>query len=193
LMIAKFLEAGVRQSQTTFYITIDASGTEALAKEFQSSFQLFICNPEAEAVAKGLPNVHRLRGIENLTEIDIALTSALRQLEKKPKTARRACIEIVSDVLLQHGAVVTRRWLTAIIPKLKSRGFTVLAVMNPHMHSPQEAQATLDLFQGQIHVYRKKTEKGLRQFLRIDKMFNREYVDSELLLRKERITRDTSY
>lgn len=187
LMIMSFLEAGAKQGQTTFHVTIDASGTETLAKEYQSAFQLFICNPEADAVAEGLPNVHRLRGVENLTEIDIALTSALRQLEKKPKMARRACIEIVSDALLQHHALATRRWLTALIPKLKSKGFTVLAVMNPHMHSPQEVQATLDLFQGEIHIYRKHTEKGLRQFLRIEKMFNREYLDSELLLRKERI------
>ena len=187
LMILSFLETGLKQGQTTFHVTIDASGSETLAKKYQSAFQLFICNPEADTVAEGLPNVHRLRGVENLTEIDIALTSALRQLEKKPKTTRRACIEIVSDALLQHHALATRRWLTALIPKLKSRGFTVLAVMNPHMHSPQEVQAILDLFQGEIHVYRKQTEKGLRQFLRIEKMFNREYLDSELLLRKERI------
>ena len=187
LLIERFLEAGVKEGQITFHVTIDASGVETLAEEFPSNFYIFICNPEADAIIKSLPNVFKLKGVENLTEINIALNSAFRKLNKMPKMRRRACIEIVSDALLQHHAVLTRRWLAALIPKFKSRGFTTLAVMNPHMHSSQEVQAILDLFQGEIHVYKKKTEKGLRGFLRIEKMYNRKYLESELPLKKERI------
>jgi KaiC/GvpD/RAD55 family RecA-like ATPase len=193
LMIERFLEAGARNGQTTFYVTINPGGMETLAEDFPANFQLFICNPEADAIIKDLPNVHKLRGVQNLTDIDIALNVALSEKKKElsPETQKRICFEIVSDVLLQHQAVVTRRWLTALIPKFKSKGFTMLAVMNPHMHSPQEVQATLDLFQGEIHVYRKKTQKGLRQFLRIEKMYNREYKDVELPLRREKLQKKT--
>ncbi len=55
------------------------------------------------------------------------------------------------------------------------------------MHSPQEVQAILDLFQGEIHIYQKKTEKGLKRFMRIEKMYNQEYDQSELPLKKDRI------
>ncbi|UCF58651.1 MAG: hypothetical protein JSV15_06215 [Candidatus Bathyarchaeota archaeon] len=191
LLVENFLKAGVTRGQITFLITIDASGVEVLAEDFSSNFYVFICNPEADAVIKSLPNVFKLRGVENLTEIGIALTSAFRKLDKTPKIARRVCIEIVSDVLLQHRAVSTRKWLTALIPRFKSRGFTTLAVMNPHMHSSQEVQAILDLFQGEIHVYKKKTEKGLRHFLRIEKMYNWRYLDDELPLKKEKIKKIT--
>jgi len=184
-LIERYLKKGIEENQITLYVTIDAKTTADLAEDYPSNFYLFISNPEADAIVRDLPNVFKLKGVENLTEIDIALTSVLRKLSSMSKRTMRACIEIVSDVLLQHHAISTRRWLTALIPKFKSKGFTTLAVMNPHMHSPQEVQAILDLFQGEIHIYKRKTKKGLRRFLRIEKMYNQEYVQTELPLKKE--------
>jgi len=187
LLIERFLEAGAKEGQTVFHVTIDASRLINLVEEFQSNFYLFICNPEADSIVKDLPNVFKLNGVENLTEMGIALSSAFRKLDRTPKLARRVCLEIVSDVLLQHQALSTRRWLAALIPRFKSRGFTALAVMNPHMHSSQEVEAILDLFEGEIDIYKKKTEKGLRRFLKISKMYNQEYIERELLLKKDRM------
>jgi len=101
--------------------------------------------------------------------------------------SRRACIEIVSDVLLQHHAVTTRRWLTGLIPDLRSRGFTTLAVINPQMHPPQEVQATLGLFDGEINIHEKESERGLEKFLKIRKMYNQRYMANEFPLRKEKL------
>jgi len=184
LLIKRFLKTGVKEGEITFHIIAKASGIESLAKDFQSSFYLFICNPEADAIIKSLPNVFKLKGVENLNDINIALTSAFRKLDKMPKGIRRVCIEIISDVLLQHHAVQTRRWLNALIPKLKSKGFTTLAVMDAGMHSPQEVRAILDLFEGEINIHEKKIKKGFRKYLRIKKMHNQRYSDSELPLKK---------
>jgi len=131
--------------------------------------------------------VFRLKGVENLTDISIALTKAFRRLNASISGPRRACIEIISDVLLQHHAVKTRRWLTDLITELKSNGFTTLAVMNPNMHSPQEVHAILGLFDGEINIYEKESEKGLEKFLEIKKMYNQRYLESELSLRKQRL------
>ncbi len=187
LLIRRFLEAGAEKGETTFYITIDPSQVKPLTEEYQSNFYLFVCNPEADAIIKSLPNVSKLKGVENLTDINIALASAFRRLSKSPRGPRRACIEIISDVLLQHHAVSTRRWLTALIPKLKSRGFTTLAVMDREMHPPQEVRAILGLFDGEIDIYEKETEKGLEKILKIKKMTNQRYLESELPLRKEKL------
>jgi KaiC/GvpD/RAD55 family RecA-like ATPase len=187
LLIKRFLEVGPKKGQITFHVTIEASGLETLVKEFQSSFYLFICNPRADKIIESLPNVFKLKGVENLTDISIALSKAFRRLNTSISGTRRFCIEIVSDVLLQHRAIQTRRWLTDLIPELKSRGFTTLAVMNPQMHSPQEAHAILGLFEGEINIYEKETEKGLEKFLKIKKMYNKRYLESELPLRKERL------
>jgi len=187
LLVKRFLKAGAKEGQVTFYVTTEAGGVGALAEEFQSNFHVFICNPQADKIIKTLPNVSKLKGVENLTDIGIALTSAFRKLDKSLKGPRRACVEIVSDVLLQHHAVHTRRWLTGLIPDLKSRGFTSLAVMNPHMHSPQEVHAILGLFEGEINIFEKETEKGLEKFLKIRKMYNQRYLESKMPLRKEKL------
>ncbi len=183
LLIKKFLEAGAKEGEVTFCVTIDASGVSTLVEEFQSNFYFFICNPQADKIIENLPNVFKLKGVENLTDINIALTSAFRRLDKSPEGPRRACIEIISDVLLQHHAVQTRRWLNALIPELKSKGFTTLAVMDPGMHSSQEVRAILGLFEGEINIYKKEAKK----FLKIEKMTNQKYSDCELLLGKEKL------
>lgn len=189
LVIRAFLEAGAREGQITFHVTIEASDVKALAEQFQSNFYLFICNPQADTIIQSLPNVFKLKGVESLTDINLALTGAFRKLDASLKGPRRACIEIISDVLLQHHAASIRRWLAALVPELKSRDFTMLAVMNPHMHASEEVQAILGLFDGEISLYEKETRRGSEKFLRVKRMYNQRYLDSELLIRKDRIER----
>ena len=95
---------------------------------------------------------------------------------------KRICIEIVSDVLLQHHAVKTRRWLSALLPTLKSKGFTILAVVDPQMHPPEETQAVLGLFDGEISIYEKETEKDTARFLKIKRLSNQKYTKDETIL-----------
>jgi len=187
LLIRRFLEAGAKKGQITFYVTIETGGVKDLAQDFQSNFYLFVCNPQADTIIKSSPNVSKLKGVENLTDISIALSSAFRRVDTSITGPKRACIEIISDVLLQHRAVQTRRWLTGLIPQLKAKGFTTLAVMNPQMHSPQEVHAILGLFEGEINIYEKESEKGLEKFLKIRKMYNQRYLESKMPLRKERL------
>jgi tetratricopeptide (TPR) repeat protein/KaiC/GvpD/RAD55 family RecA-like ATPase len=185
LLIENFLRAGVKKGEVTFYVTVNPGDVKSLAESSQPCFYLFVCNPQADAIVKSLPNVFKLKGVENLTEISIALTSAIHKLDPSQKSSRRICIDLVSDVLLQHHAVQTRRWLAALIPELKSAGFSTLAVIDPRMHPSEELYAILGLFEGEINIYEKETEKGLQKFLKIKKMSNQKYLDSELLLRRE--------
>ena len=187
LLIRRFLEAGTTNEQITFYVTAELMGAKNFAEMHQTSFYLFACNPQAETVIKSSPNVSKLKGVENLTDINIALTSTLRRLHRAIEAPRRACIEIISDVLLQHHAVQTRRWLTGLLPELKSEGFTILMVINPRMHSPEEVQAILGLFEGEMNIYEKESEGGSRKYLRIKKMYNQRYLENEMLLRKEKL------
>jgi tetratricopeptide (TPR) repeat protein len=184
-LIKSFLETGAKNGESTFYVTIDlSSAIKSITNRFQSSFHLFVCNPQADAIVESLPNVYKLKGVENLTDISIALTTAIRKLDPSQKR-RRICLGLISDILLQHHAVQTRRWLTGLIPELRSEGFTMLAVMDPEMHAPPEARAVLDLFEGEINIQEKETEQGLRKYLKIKKMINCKYLENEVLLKKE--------
>jgi len=181
-LIKSFLKTGAEKGEVTFYLTTSARAAKALAEESRSDFYLFVCNPQADAIAESSPNVFKLKGVESLTEISIALTSAIHKLDASLKSPRRACIEIVSDVLLQHRAVQTRKWLTALTTELTSTGFTVLAVVDPQMHPPDELHAILGLFDGEINIY----EKGTEKLLKIKRMSSQEYLEDELLLTRER-------
>jgi len=184
-LIKSFLETGAKKGEVAFYVTINPGAAKTLADEFKSNFCLFVCNPQADSIVKSAPNVIKLKGVENLTELGIALTSAIHRLDPSLKGPRRICIDLISDVLLQHHAVQTRRWLNALIPELKSARFTTLAAIDPQMHPSEELHAALGLFEGEINIYEKETEKGLGKYLKIKKMSNQKYLDNELLLRRE--------
>jgi hypothetical protein len=80
---------------------------------------------------------------------------------------------------------MTRRWLSALLPTLKSRGFTVLATVNPRMHPPEEFEAVVGLFDGEIDIYEKETPKGTASFLKIKKMTGQKYLKDEIRLAEE--------
>jgi KaiC/GvpD/RAD55 family RecA-like ATPase len=187
LLIKRFLEAGTKKGQVTFYITVEPGSGMPLAEKFQSNFYLFVCNPRADVMVRSLPNVFKLKGVESLTDIDIAVLKSFRMLDAAKSGPRRACIEILSDVLLQHHAVFTRKWLSGLLPDLRSRGFTTLAVVNPHMHPQEEVQAILGLFEGEIRVSERETEKGIEKILRIRKLYNQRYLENELTLTREKL------
>jgi len=56
--------------------------------------------------------------------------------------------------------------------------------MNPHMHPLEEAQAVIDLFDGEIEVYEKESKK----LLRIKKMHGQNHISDDLPLNKNRLT-----
>jgi KaiC/GvpD/RAD55 family RecA-like ATPase len=187
LLIKRFLDAGAKSGQITFYITGEPGNGAALAEAYPINFYLFVCNPRADVMVKSLPNVFKLKGVECLTDIDIALVKAFRMLDAAPNGPRRACVDITSDVLLQHRAVITRKWLSALLPDLKSKGFTTLAVINPHMHPQEEVHAILGLFDGEITISERETTKGREKTLRIKRLYNQQYLEDELVLSKEKL------
>lgn len=187
LLINRFIEKGAREGEITLFITVETSRWEKFAEEFPN-FHLFICNPHAETRMEGLPNVIKIRGTENLTDVNIPLVSTLRKIGAPNDKPRRFCIAILSDILLQHHAVQTRRWLIGLTSELKSKGFTTLAVINPHMHPAEEVQAVLDLFDGEIEVYEKRDQK----FLRIKRMYEQDYIGNELPLKKNTLSTNGS-
>ena len=83
--------------------------------------------------------------------------------------------------------VATRRWLTNLIATLKSKGFTTLAVLNPHMHPQEEVQAVLGLFDGEIRITEKDTTKGIEKVLQVRRLSNQKHLENELTLTQERL------
>jgi KaiC/GvpD/RAD55 family RecA-like ATPase len=185
-LILSFLKKGTELNEITFFVTANPDKTVVLAESY-ANFHLFVCNPQAAPTIKDLPNVIKLKGVENLTDISIALTSAIRKLDPSLGCARRICLDLVSDILLQHHVVQTRRWLTVLMTELKSSGFTTLAVIDPQIHPSERLYAVLGLFEDEISIYEGETDKGLRRYLKIKKMSNQKYLEGGLPLKKQQL------
>ena len=187
LLTLRFLKEGIRQKETTFYFATDANIVKTLSIEASPSFYVFVCNRQADVIVGDRPNIIKLKGVDNLTDLNIALTSTVRKMNKRPEAQKRACIGILSDILLEHGAMHTRKWLTGFLSELKSQGFTSIVLLNPQMHSPEEVQAVLDPFEGEIDIYARQTKEGAQRYLRIRRMFNQRYLENEMQLIKEKL------
>jgi len=181
LLISRFLEAGVGAGEPAIYVTCEAGNVQAFTKQSPASFNALVCNPQADLMVQNLSNVYKVKGLDSLTEIEIALTKYYRTLDPTQTGLKRACIDLVSDVLLQYHAVTTRKWLNGILIGLKAKGFTTLAVINPQMHPPEESQAIRSLFDGEIEI----TENGSAKTLRVRRLVNQRYLDNEIALTKK--------
>lgn len=186
LLVKRFLEAGAETGNTTICAIVDPEGVRTLAEQFRDNFHVLVCSAEMDVDFEKLPNVTRAAVVENLTEVNIALETMLNDIRKTKQEEGRVCLEILSDVLLEHGAVQTRKWLNRLIPELRSKGFTTLAVINPQMHASEELHAILDLFDGEISIYEKNNE-DFTKYIRIKKMHRQRYLETELPLKKTRL------
>ena len=178
-LVRNFLEAGAKEGQTSFYVATEAVGLEELLEK--SGVYLFLCNPKPKVEVPDLPNIHKLLGKTDLTNLNIALLKAYRSVESS--SSKRVCLEIVSDVLLRYGAEATRRWISELTTDLVSKGFTVLAVLNPGMHPPDQATAVVDLFDGEICITQTEDPLECRKSLRVRKLRNQDYIKNPICLR----------
>ena len=107
-------------------------------------------------------NILAGKGLENLTELSLDISEAVSKIQPK-----RIVIDITSDLLLRHGALQTRKWLSDQVSRLKSKGILTLAVLDPSMHTQAEVSAVADLFDGKLEVFEKELNGQLTNFLRV--------------------------
>jgi len=186
LLITRFIETGLDQSEIVVYSSVDNSMMKNQKAIENKAFYQLICNPQADLmVPEGIKNVTKVKGIEHLTELSVALTTLLNNISLTENKPRRLVLNILSDMLLSCHSVNTRKWLSETIAKFKTKNFTILAKLNPHMHSKEEASAVLDLFDGQIDIYEKEHEGSFKRYLRVKRMSNTQYSSKEVELVRE--------
>jgi len=177
-LIKNFLEAGTKEDQITFYVTTEADGLENLLEK--SNFYLFLCNPKPKVQVPDLPNIYKLGGKTDLTNLSISLAKAYRNIDQSSK--KRVCVEIVSDVLISYQAEATRRWISELITDMGTKGFTMLAVIDPEMHPSDHSKAVLNLFDGEINLYQTRDPLECKKSIRIEKLRNQDYIKNPICL-----------
>jgi len=164
----------LKSEQPSLLICRNLSSAQVIVPDAAGGTMCLICSDKPVSAAKGiLPG----KGIENLTDLNLQINEALTSIQPK-----RLALDILSDVLLRHKALQTRKWLNELLERLRARGITTLAIINPHMHGPEESQAIVDLFDGNLEVLEKDVGGTLRRFLRIKWMHGIEVGEKELPL-----------
>jgi len=181
LVVRNFLEAGIKEGQTSFYVATEAFGLDKLLEN--SGFFFFLCTPKPKVEVPDLPNVYKLHGKTDLTNLNIALLKAYRNVA--PSSNKRVCIGIVSDVLVDFEVKVTRKWIAELVTDLVSKGFTILAVMDPSMHPPDQANAIINLFDGEISITQTEDPLECKKSLRVKKLRNQDYIKNPICLTKQ--------
>jgi KaiC/GvpD/RAD55 family RecA-like ATPase len=182
-ILKNFLETGTKENQITFYVTIEAAGIENLLKNH--NFYLFLCNPKPKIQLQDLPNITKLRSKTDLTNLNIALAKAYRYLNHNLEGPKRLCIEIVSDVLLHYKADTTRKWIAEILTDFTSKGFTTLAILDPSMHPADQANAILNLFDGEISITQTDDPLECKKHIRVKKLRGQDYIKNPICLTKQ--------
>ena len=178
MIIKNFLKAGTKKEQITFYISTEVGGLEVQLQN--PNFYLFLCNPKPKTKVPDLPNIYKLRSKTDLTNLSISLTKANRNIDQSSK--KRVCVEIVSDVLIKLKAEATRRWIAELITDLGSKGFTMLAVMDPGMHPVDQSNAVVNLFDGEISIMQSADPLDCKKSIYIKKLRNQDYIKNPICL-----------
>jgi KaiC/GvpD/RAD55 family RecA-like ATPase len=184
-IIRRFLEAGAKMGGRNVYLTRDFSKVTDLLTSYPSSLSAVVTRSEDQA--QKLPNVRFSTKLENLTAINIDLMALLQGSSSEAAVdSKRLCIDVLDDMLLIHKSVVTRKWLTETLRRVKSLGFTVLATLNPQIHTPSDIQAILEMFDGHVELSEREIEGNMKRVLHIRKMFQWSFLDTEAVLDREK-------
>jgi adenylate cyclase len=150
ILLRNFLKV----ERPSLLICRNLSSAQAIVSNAAEDVACLICSDKPVSPAKSiLPG----KGIENLTDLNLQINETLGAMQPK-----RLALEILSDVLLRHKALQTRKWLNELLERLRSKGITALAILNPYMHTAEETQALVDMFDESIEVFEREGRKCLR-------------------------------
>jgi len=171
IFVRNFLKAS---DEVGLLICRSKSSAEAVSQPDDKNLKCMICGEKPISPSRNfLPG----KGIDNLTELNFQITETIGSVQPK-----RVVVEILSDILLRHKALQTRKWLNEFLEKLRSKGITTVAILNPYMHASEEVQAILDLFDGNLEIIEKDVEGQLQKLLRVKWMHGIEVAEKELPL-----------
>ena len=72
--------------------------------------------------------------------------------------------------------------LINLIADLSSKGFTLLAMMDPSMHLPEQATAVINLFDGEIELAQTGDPLECKKSIRVKKLRNQDYIKNPICL-----------
>ena len=186
LLIRRMVRSAISAQWPSFYVSNDFGKTRDMVNHYPTNFYAF--SPQADRIEPKPPNLYQLPSIDNLSDHTLSLSLAMRDARAKGNSGKMLLVlDTLSDIILRHKALTTRRWLTDFVGKRKAEGFTIVATLNPLAISKEEVQTVVDFFDGIIEIYERRLAEKAGRFLVVKKLYGRLYSESELLLDKKKL------
>ena len=185
LLLRRIIRSSIQSGRPTFFISNDINTTQELGGMYPKDFYAY--SALADKMTSPHGNLYRIPGVGNLSEFTISLSTLMKETAVGSNTTKLLIVDMLSELLLRHKALTTVRWLSDFLAKRKVEKFTVIATLNPSMAPKEETQPVSDLFDGVIEIYEKALGERTRRFLVIKKMHGRRYVDSDLMLDRDKL------
>lgn len=170
-LLRSFILSGLNSGEHVLCIARDPSLLRSIPKDKLPSLSVLSFGEPSE----GIPSTVTAK-LSNLTEVSIEIAKLIRPTAE---FKQRACIDTLSDVLLQHGALSARKWASDLIRKLKANGFTILALLDNTLHEVKEVQAVVGVFDGEMEI----SERDSGRFLRVKRMYDTSHSSDWVLLK----------
>ncbi len=160
--------------ENSILICRSLSSAQAVSQPGFDNLKCLVCSEKPVQPSK---NILPGSGINNLTDLNLRIFEAIDSVQPG-----RVAIDLVSDILLRYKALQTRKWVSELLERLRSRKITTLAVINPFMHSNEEVQAVVDLFNGNLEVVEQNVDGEMKRALRVRWMYGVDVAEKELPL-----------
>ena len=186
LLLRKVMNSAISSGRLAILVSNDLRRTEDMASRYAKGF--YALSPQADKISSHGPNLLKIPSIENLSDFNISLSLALKDILAKERSNKRIIdIDILSDLLLRYKSVMTRRWLTDFVGKRKAEDFTIIATLNPLTTTKEETQTIIDFFDGVIEIFERPLMERARRFLIVKKMYGQRYSENEMLMDKDKL------
>ena len=164
----------------------DVNTSQELVRMYGKDFYAF--SEHAHKMKSDYGNLFKIPGVGNLSEFNISFATSLKDRHVGPDVGKLLILDVVSDILVRHKPLTTLRWLSDYLARRKVEGFTILATLSPLVvTSKEETQPIIDSFDGVIEIYEKTLGERARRFVVIKKMQGRRYLDTDLLLDRDKL------
>jgi KaiC/GvpD/RAD55 family RecA-like ATPase len=181
LLVEQFYHEGMKAKSPCFLLTSDLDFAKSINAKYGEKLTVLVANPRADTMT-GKNIVPISTGIQNLTTLNIELVKSVRSVAT---SGGKVCLDVLSDILLTHKMLTTRKWVTDLVPRLDEWGFTVIGTFNPALHAAEEAKGLTDLFKGYLEIFDKDFSGKMRKVIVVRKMTDLQFNESELVLDKE--------
>ncbi len=144
-----FLQANCERNVWTLYCTTRELSSVAKMLDQHPKFAVMVCHSAADLMYRGKPRVFRAKLAPNDVSIARAEFEKLVGNDIGPKAA---LVETVSALMLSGDAKTVRLWLSDFLEKLKYKGFSIIAHVDPLLHSKDDVAIVETVFDGQLDV-----------------------------------------